>query len=45
MTTAAWLAWLLPAVPLAAGAVLAAAGSRASAAAPRAGAATAAVSR
>ncbi len=43
MTTAAWLAWLLPAVPLAAGAVLAAAGSRASAAAPRAGAAAAAV--
>ncbi len=43
MTTAAWLAWLLPAVPLAAGAVLAAAGSRASAAAPRAGVAAAAV--
>ena len=43
MTTAAWLAWLLPAVPLAAGAVLAAAGSRVNAAAPRAGAATAAV--
>ncbi len=43
MTTAAWLAWVLPAVPLAAGAVLAAAGSRASAAAPRAGVAAAAV--
>ena len=43
MTTAAWLAWLLPAVPLAAGAVLAAAGSRVNAAAPRAAAATAAV--
>jgi len=43
MTNAAWLAWLLPAVPLAAGAVLAAVGSRASAAAPQAGTATAAV--
>jgi len=43
VTTAAWLAWVLPAVPLAAGAVLAAAGSRASAAAPRAGVAAAAV--
>lgn len=43
MTAVPWLAWLLPAVPLAAGAVLAAAGKRASAAAPWAGAAAAAI--
>ncbi len=43
MTGPAWLAWLLPAVPLAAGAVLAAAGRRVNAVAPRAGVAAAAV--
>src|SRR5712691_5111171 len=43
MTSAAWLAWLLPAVPLASGTVLAVAGMRATRAAPAAGTLTAAV--
>jgi NADH-quinone oxidoreductase subunit L len=43
MTGPPWLAWLLPAVPLAAGAVLAAAGRRVNAAAPWIGVAAAAV--
>lgn len=43
MSAVPWLAWLLPAVPLAAGAVLAVAGRRVNAAAARAGAAAAAV--
>jgi NADH:ubiquinone oxidoreductase subunit 5 (subunit L)/multisubunit Na+/H+ antiporter MnhA subunit len=43
MTGLAWLAWLLPAVPLASGAGLAVAGMRANRVAPAAGAATAAV--
>ena len=43
MTALPWLAWLLPAVPLAAGAVLAVAGRRVNAVAPWAGAAAAAV--
>jgi NADH:ubiquinone oxidoreductase subunit 5 (subunit L)/multisubunit Na+/H+ antiporter MnhA subunit len=43
MTSAAWLAWLLPAVPLASGAGLAMAGTRVSRAAPAAGTLTAAV--
>jgi NADH-quinone oxidoreductase subunit L len=43
MTGPAWLAWLLPAVPLAGGAGLAAAGMRANRVAPAAGAGTAAV--
>ncbi len=43
MTGPAWLAWLLPAVPLAGGAGLAVAGMRANRVAPAAGAGTAAV--
>ena len=43
MTGAAWLAWLLPAVPLASGTALAVAGMRVTRAAPAAGALTAAV--
>jgi NADH:ubiquinone oxidoreductase subunit 5 (subunit L)/multisubunit Na+/H+ antiporter MnhA subunit len=43
MTAVPWLAWLLFAVPLAVGAVLAAAGKRVNAAAPRIGAAAAAI--
>lgn len=43
MTTASWLAWLLPAVPLAGGASLAIAGTRVNQAAPAAGVLTAAV--
>ena len=43
MTGPAWLAWLLPAVPLAGGAGLAVAGMRVNRAAPAAGAGTAAV--
>jgi len=43
MTGPAWLAWLLPAVPLAGGASLAVAGMRANRVAPAAGAGTAAV--
>ena len=43
MSAVPWLAWLLPAVPLAAGAVLAVAGRRVNAAAPWAGVAAAAV--
>ncbi|HEX5290372.1 MAG TPA: proton-conducting transporter membrane subunit, partial [Streptosporangiaceae bacterium] len=43
MTGPAWLAWLLPAVPLAAGTALAVAGTRANRVAPAAGAGTAAV--
>jgi NADH-quinone oxidoreductase subunit L len=43
MSALPWLAWLLPAVPLAAGAVLAVAGKRVNAAAPLAGATAAAV--
>jgi NADH-quinone oxidoreductase subunit L len=43
MTGPPWLAWLLPAVPLAAGAVLAATGRRVNAAAPWIGVAAAAV--
>jgi NADH:ubiquinone oxidoreductase subunit 5 (subunit L)/multisubunit Na+/H+ antiporter MnhA subunit len=43
MTGPPWLAWLLPAVPLAAGAILAAAGRRVNAAASRIGVAAAAV--
>jgi NADH-quinone oxidoreductase subunit L len=43
MTGPAWLAWLLPSVPLAGGAGLAVAGMRANRAAPAAGAGTAAV--
>jgi NADH-quinone oxidoreductase subunit L len=43
VTGQAWLAWLLPAVPLAGGAILAVAGTRAARVAPAAGAAVAAV--
>ena len=43
MTSQAWLAWLLPAVPLASGAALALAGTRVTRAAPAAGVVAAAV--
>ncbi|MHB1873753.1 MAG: hypothetical protein ACYCPF_02700 [Streptosporangiaceae bacterium] len=43
VSTAPWLAWLLPALPLAAGVILAAAGRRLNGPAPRAGIAAAAV--
>ncbi len=43
MSSLPWLAWLLPAVPLAGGAALAVAGRRVNAAAPQAGAAAGAV--